>query len=76
MTFQSYPTVNMISQEGTSPIVSTVASTSRVTARISQQNMTSVPLSLPSFLIPTGTVGVSTTSNATAVGGEDSSILK
>lgn len=65
----------MSSPIGTTPTGSIVASTLGFTTRVSQQNMTSIPLSLPSCLIPTEIVGDSTTFNAMKVGGMRSSSL-
>ena len=65
----------MSSPQRIAPSGSVVASTSGATTGVSQKTTTSVSLSLPSFLIPTRTVGFNHTSNAITIGGPGSSSM-
>ena len=58
--------MNMSTQQESAHISSTTTSTSTVVGP-SQQNTTSVPVSLPTCLIPTGTIGVDVTNTTSTL---------
>ena len=68
-------TIDMSSPNRTIPLGIVSTSTSRVTIVFTQLIVPSVYLSLPTFLIPTWTMGVNPTSHATTIGGTSSSSL-